>query len=329
MLAACYGFRAALYYCEAGSLVQARLFEMMEKAFADASQQLGLPVRPITVPYGVAGLLGYFLEIDDRPRPTVLMIGGGDTCREDLFAFAGYPGWRRDYNVLMVDLPGQGRMPADGLVFQADADRAIMAAVDWLYANAQAPVGPVAIYGISGGGYFSAQGVTRDPRITAWVASTPIVDIAAVFRTEFGKFQALPNWLMSAALHLGGMLNRSVALSLRKYAWQFGTSDFAEAVRKTLAEATPVDVGAINCPCLFLVGASEAPELRRQTEMLSTILAGRAVSVTVRTFEKSEGADAHCQINNLRLAHLVVFDWLDCTFNRQPATTRLDAWRLV
>lgn len=118
-------------------------------------------------------------------------------------------------------------------------------------------------------------------------------------------------------------------MSLRKYAWQFGTADFATAVRRGLNEGQRVDVTAINCPCLFLAGASESAELTCQTRDLAGTLARRKVPVTVRTFDKSEGADAHCQVNNLRLAHLVVCDWLDRTFEREHRSQRLDPWRLT
>ncbi|MTV88407.1 dipeptidyl aminopeptidase, partial [Streptococcus pneumoniae] len=34
----------------------------------------------------------------------------------------------------------------------------------------------------------------------------------------------------------------------------------------------------------------------------------------LQVFESESGADAHCQVNNLRLAHNIVFDWLDTLF---------------
>jgi hypothetical protein len=41
-------------------------------------------------------------------------------------------------------------------------------------------------------------------------------------------------------------------------------------------------------------------------------------------FVKEDGADSHCQVNNLRLAHLVIFDWLDRVFSEkkmEPSTS--------
>ena len=120
--AAGHSFLAAAYACRAGlqytdpteASFQERVSEM-EEAFGRGTALLGVPLRAIEVPFEGASLPGYYLEQGPPVRPTVLMIGGGDTFREDLYYIAGYPGWKRGYNVLMVDLPGQGKTPAHGL----------------------------------------------------------------------------------------------------------------------------------------------------------------------------------------------------------------------
>jgi hypothetical protein len=43
----------------------------------------------------------------------------------------------------------------------------------------------------------------------------------------------------------------------------------------------------------------------------------------VRYFTAAEGADGHCQLNNLRLAHMVIFDWLDSIFAHDSGDVRL------
>ena len=45
--------------------------------------------------------------------------------------------------------------------------------------------------------------------------------------------------------------------------------------------------------------------------------------MTLREFTAAEGADGHSQVNNLRLAHLVIFDWLDRVFGNEPGDVRL------
>lgn len=322
-LGATYAFRAALQFTSPRSRAYADSARAMERAFQAGTKALGVPLRAIDVPYARAALPGYYLEHDDRPRPVVVMIGGGDTFREDLFYFAGYPGWKRGYNVLMVDLPGQGLLPDSGLTFQVDSAAPISAALDWLEVNAAARSAQIAIYGVSGGGYFTAQAVVADPRLTAWVAATPILDIAAVFRREFGRALDAPGWALNTLMRLAGTVNAIAAVNLDKYAWQFGTADFKSAAQGVLAQARLVDCSRVTIPTLLLLSEGEGGELRRQTLALLDEFTQRGVDVTLREFTDAEGADGHCQLNNLRLAQTVVFDWLDRVFDHDSGDVRL------
>ena len=284
---------------------------------------MGVPMRPVEVPFEQTTLPGYYLEQDDQLRPLVMMVGGGDTFCEDLFYFAGYPGWKRGYNVIMVDLPGQGITPNRGQHFRADMDKAISCVLDWAEQHAAAKPAQIAIYGVSGGGYFTAQGVATDWRINAWIAATPIFDIAETFRREMGNALKTPGWLLNTLMRLAGSINESAEINLRKYAWQFGTTDFKSAVDGVMEQAKTVDCSGITCPSLFLVSEGEGPELQRQTRVLFDDFSRRGVDVTCREFTAAEGADGHCQLNNLRLAHLVIFDWLDKIFGHEPGDVRL------
>ena len=324
LLGACAAFRAALQYCDPSDAEFAELLDAMEQAFQSAVQDLRIPVREVEVPFEGATLPGYFLQIDERVRPTVVMVGGGDTFREDLFCFAGYAGWKRDYNVLMVDLPGQGKTPGRGLHFRTDSYVAISTVIDWLEDQTRREAGDLALFGVSGGGYFSAQAVVADKRVKAWVASTPITDVAKVFRSEMAGAIRTPGWMMRVFTYVVGRTQTGFAISLKKYAWQFGTSDFATAFQRVLEDSVPLSTEKIDVPSLFLVGEAEAPELKRQSQDVSEALRGRGVDVTLREFKAADGADAHCQVNNLRLLHSVVFDWLDQAFERGSASVRLD-----
>lgn len=217
-LGAAYAYRAALQYTPPNvSDFSARVQEM-EQAFQRGMDLIGAPMRPIEVPFEDTSLPGYYLEHDQAVRPVVMMVGGGDTFREDLFYFAGYPGWKRGYNVVMVDLPGQGITPNRGQTFRVDMETPIGAVLDWLAAHSAAEPERIAIYGVSGGGYFTAQGVAADARIKAWIASTPIFDIAEVFRREFGSALKTPGWLLNTLLRLAGSWNESAKINLEKYA---------------------------------------------------------------------------------------------------------------
>ncbi len=322
-LGVAYAYRAALQFTSPRLREYGASAHAMERAFQAGVACLGVPIRAIAVPYTTTTLPGYYLEHDDSSRPVVVMIGGGDTFREDLYYFAGHSGWKRGYNVLMVDLPGQGLLPDDGLTFQVDSAAPIRAALDWLEANAAAQPTQIAIYGVSGGGYFTAQAVVADPRLKAWVAATPILDMQAVFTREFGRALASPGWALNTLLRLVGSVNAIAAVNLDKYAWQFGTADFKSAAQGVLDQAEVVDCSNVTIPTLLLLSEGEGPELRRQTLALYDDFKRRGVDVTLREFTDAEGADGHCQLNNLRLAHAVVFDWLDRVFDHDSGDVRL------
>ena len=322
-LGAAYAYRAAVQYTSPKSPEFMDWVHEMECVFQEGVKLLGVPICPIEVPYAGKSLAGYYLEQDDQARPVVVMIGGGDTFREDLFYFAGYPGWKRGYNVLMVDLPGQGLMPARGLPMQVDMAAPIQVALDWLEMHAAAKSEKIAIYGVSGGGYFTAQAVAVEKRIKAWIAATPIYDIGLVFKREVGAAMQAPGWAVHTAMRLASSVNESAAINLDKYAWQFGMPDFKSATDAVLNQGKVVDYTGIQCPSLILVSEGEAAELQRQAQVVAQNLLDRGVPATLRNFTAEEGADCHCQLNNLRLAHLVIFDWLDRVFEHDPGDVRL------
>jgi len=110
-LGAASAYRASLIYADPTEASFPERVSEMEEAFQHGTALLEVPLRAIEVPFEEGTLPGYYLEHAPPARSTVLMIGGGDTFREDLFYFAGYPGWKRGYNVLMVDLPGHWNSP--------------------------------------------------------------------------------------------------------------------------------------------------------------------------------------------------------------------------
>ena len=322
-LGAAYAYRAAIQYTDPTTAEFDQRIQSMQTSFRQGIDLIGVPMRPIEVPFEQTTLPGYYLEHDDQLRPLVMMVGGGDTFCEDLFYFAGYPGWKRGYNVIMVDLPGQGITPNRGQHFRADMDKPFSAVLDWVEANAAAKPAQIAVYGVSGGGYFSAQGVAADRRIHAWIASTPIFDIAETFQREMGNALKSPGWLLNTVMRLASSINESAEINLRKYAWQFGTSDFKSAIDGVMVQAKTVDCSGISCPSLFLVSEGEGPELQRQARVMFDDFSRRGVNVTLREFTAAQGADGHCELNNLRLLHLVIFDWLDKIFAHEPGDVRL------
>ena len=112
-------------------------------------------VEPVSVPCGGVDLPGYFVAPADgqAPRKTLIMIGGGDTYVEDLYLIIGPAAIKRGYNLLIVDLPGQGGLPFDGLYMRPDTENQIPAVVDYAVSRPEVDGARLAAYGISYGGY--------------------------------------------------------------------------------------------------------------------------------------------------------------------------------
>ena len=310
---ACYALRAALQFTDPNVPEFMENFQRMEDFFMLAADNSDTPLKSIEVPFAGKNLPGYAIIYDDRPRDTVIVIGGGDTSREDLFYMLGYSGWKNGYNVLMVDLPGQGKNPAQAMPFTVDAGAAISAILDWY----QAPTDNIALAGFSGGGYFTAQAAEQDKRIKAWIASTPIYDVAQVFRVSFSAVLKTPQTVLKWGSKLVTSVNKVAEVNLKKYAWQFGQADFTSSVSEVLKQAQTVDYHKISIPSLFLAGAGDSPELLRQTDVIVEDFRKRGVPATVRKFESASGADAHCQVNHFRLMNYVVFEWLNHLFKKE------------
>jgi dipeptidyl aminopeptidase/acylaminoacyl peptidase len=128
------------------------------------------------IPFDGSYLSGYFYQVNEQtvPRPTVIVVGGGDTYAEDLHFWAGAAGPTRGYNVLSLELPGYGMSPTRGLHLFAGLEAPMAAAVDYALGRPEVDAERLAAYGISGGGYAVTRAAAADERIRAVVADTPI-----------------------------------------------------------------------------------------------------------------------------------------------------------
>jgi pimeloyl-ACP methyl ester carboxylesterase len=282
--------------------------------FERAREGFEHPCEPIEVPFEDANLTGYFYRAGDgrEPRPTLIMIGGGDTYVEDLHFWAGVPAPRRGYNALTVDLPGQGFTPARGLHLRTDPEEPLRAVVDYALSLPEVDAERLAAYGISGGGFFVTRAVSVERRIRAAIADTPIHDIWKVVTESVPTFLledghgGLSGWLLGVAERFNKVGRNNMA----KFAWQSGKGSLLEALQ--VSKGDSVDVEAIECPMLCLAAEGDPLETLVQTREVYERLQHPKKAMRILTAE--EGAAAHCHPDNFPLLHQVLFDWLDETF---------------
>ncbi|MEU7045116.1 alpha/beta fold hydrolase [Streptomyces varsoviensis] len=298
LMKAYYAYRQAWQFAAGDAAVFEALIGKFESAFADATRLMGLPLTYLEVPFGSASLPG--LRLDAGPEaPTLLLHGGLDTCREDVFHLIGLNAWRRGYTAVMVDLPGQGTTPLRGLHLMSETERPIGAVVDHLIDAHGTDPARLALMGMSAGGYMVSRAVMTERRVAACVASTPISDGGSLLPVEALEAMAAG----SGGVHAGFLT----------YLWRSGLTTAAELAE--LFTAFRADPSQVECAFLSIAGGGEAPAFIDQTRRWHDGLP--AQDKTLLELDASTGADAHCQANNPTRLAQEVCDWLDGVFRRR------------
>lgn len=280
-----------------------------QRAFQRAARLLDPPVDVLNVPFGSATLPGYIRRAPNGDGRTLIMVGGGETSAEELYGWAATGGVERGYHVIFVDLPGQGDTPASGLHLRPDSEVPFASIVDHAVTLPGVDPERLVAYGISGGGYLLCRALAFEPRIRAAVANAPIVDMYRRLATEIPPLLRSGGLLTRALMRLASRRNPFLAIAIERFCWQAGVSSWEEAME--IAKHANLDglVERISCPVLTLIGAAESSEALAQARQFHNEL--RSAPKEFRILTADEGADTHCQVNNLSLMQAIVFDWLD------------------
>ncbi len=309
-LSAYVGLRAALMLADP-TTGQARLLtDDMVAAFRAHLTLAGTPLRPWLVPLGESTLPGYRSADLASADRVLFIVGGGDTYVEDLWYFGAKAALGRGWRVAMVDLPGQGATPYQGLHFGPRTLDGMLAALDSLRDDGFD--GEVVAVGWSGGGIFVtklAEVASPQHRLRAVIASTPVHDARALFTNAIPSVLRRPSRLGSAILRLA-RVNPVLRASLAKYDWQFGNLGIA-GVLDSFGDLARTDLDRLDVPFLALVGLDEDGEALRQARAVIDAVSCRQPESELVTFPRSSGAGAHCQVGNLPLAMIRSLDWLD------------------
>ena len=294
-------FRSAWQFASPGPAFAAP-YARHQRAFAQALAELDVPATFFQVPWQGHSLPGVFLPHADAQAPVVLVIGGADTCFEDLFLTVGRSLLERGYAVALADLPGQGITAAAGLHWPVEAEAPIAAVTDVLVERFGARPGRLALLGLSLGGYFAARAAGHDDRFATVMASTPFPCPADLFAQSVRAGQvaaAAGRQPTPAAL-------RSRAMSF----WKSGAAnpqDFIDRTAGMRADATRVTV-----PFLSVLGAGDSPVFAQQAHAWHAAI--RSERKRFVELDAASGADGHVQVNNRRRLAQEVAAWMDDVF---------------
>jgi esterase FrsA len=111
------------------------------------------PVRSVTVPFEGREVRFYLLRPADVERPPVVLVWGGiDTWKEEMYERTGTLFRSKGFAVLLLDMPGVGESP---VLAGRDAERQWTQVLDWLAAQDDVDASRCAAVGASFGGYWA------------------------------------------------------------------------------------------------------------------------------------------------------------------------------
>lgn len=293
-------YRSAWQFAPIGPVFDG-LFGKHKAAFRAAIPDLGFPATFFQAPYKGKTLPGLFIQNPKRDAPVVLLLGGADTCFEEIFLTVGRNVYEQGYSVAMADLPGQGLTMRDGLHWEVETEKPIGAIIDVLIDKFGAKPGRIGMLGYSLGGYFVTRAAGYEKRVGAVMASTPLQNIGRYY-PELAK-----RWRKE---HEEGRMSSATRRNVDVMFWKMGAANDEEFA----AKAAPMiaDPALVTTPFLTIVGTGEGPIFQNDAKEWHEKV--RSKQKRFVALDASTGGDGHCQAaNRLRLAQEMC-GWMDTIF---------------
>ena len=296
---------------------QRTFYERERGCFREAAPLFDPPIEVVNMPYEKGATLpGYFIPGGPagEQRPTVLVLGGGDSALEELYGVVPVGAQRRGYNVLMFEIPGQKAMFFDHpeLFFRHDTEVPIGRVVDYILSRSEVDPHRVALVGASFGGHFAPRAAVFDKRLAAVITLPLFFDIGAMFVELLGLDPAKPyprdleSHLDMSQSFVNALLESD--LRLRSGFAHAPIAEWLDAMQQFTLVGHAQD---LTCPLLIIAGESEFDTARMAKEKLVWQKVMNHPKSQVRIGTAAEGGEGHSMVNNLLLKNQIEFDWLD------------------
>lgn len=282
--------RAANYHRLSGFFLRAsdsRAFQAYTdfvRGFQEAASFFDPPIERVEVPFEGGTLSGYFYAVpDEKPRPTLVYVGGADSTSEELYFLGVQEALERGLNCITVDCPGQGStIWLKKLPIRPDYEKPVASIIDYLTRRREVDPERIAILGRSLGGYHVLRAAAYDRRIKRCAVWGAVYDIPSDISNHNPK----------------GRL---------RYVWLTGSKTWEEAREKLRAFTLEGAIPKIRCPLLIVHGESDF--------LVSANAAKRVVEhatceKTLRLFPSGEAGEHHCQHDNPTATFPLIFDWI-------------------
>jgi pimeloyl-ACP methyl ester carboxylesterase len=310
-------WRTGLFFLDNNDPRQLEMYHRHRSCFRRASALFDPKIEPVSIQYENGKTLpGYFMRASATggPRPTVMILGGGDTTCEELYDFGGgAAAVRRGYNAFLWEGPGQvGAYALDpSLTYRPDWEVPTRYAVDYVLSRDEVDPKRLALSGHSMGGYFAPRAVAYEKRITAVIANSLAPDLKPVLLAMMGFDPSKPYGEdMEDKIDLSEPMKKFLTTNFKERCGLAGKSLaalFDNAGDYSLAGLEE----KITCPLLSIAGEAEGALMIGLGHAFYEKL---SCPKTERVVRLVDGGEAHCTMNNPSLKHQIEFDWLDDVF---------------
>lgn len=292
-------------------------YEKERTCFREAAKLFDPQIETVNIPYENGRTMpGYFIPggPPGEKRPTVLVLGGGDSALEELYGVCPVGAQKRGYNSLMFEIPGQRAMFYDypDLFFRADAEVPIGYVVDYAMSCPEVDQDRIALIGASFGGYFAPRAAAFENRLAAVIALPLFSDIRAMFIELLGLDLTKPYPRdLESRLDMSQSFVRLAAQSDFRTRCGYANRTIAEWLDGLHAFTLAGHEQDITCPLLILAGESEFDPARMEKEKIQWKKVMNNHKSQMRVVTTAEGGEGHSLVNNLLLKNQIEMDWLD------------------
>ncbi|RVX74987.1 hypothetical protein B0A52_01264 [Exophiala mesophila] len=302
-------YQAAFFFALDHEPRKAELYQKHTNCFQSAGKLFEPPLEVLSIPYEGKSLFGYFLRVDDKPRPTVLIQMGADGSSEQIyFSGGGAAALRRGYNALIFEGPGQtGTFMRDRTVtYRYDWEVPVKAVVDYALTRKEVDPDRIALIAYSMGGYFGPRAAAFEKRLAATVASGLVPSMPEL---AGGRLKGLKAMRDSGNTNYNHSHKYALYEHMPKYGFNGGMDDLEklEVIWEKFNLYGLED--KITCPLLVVQAAAEG---EHQTKLAKAFFDKLPNPKNVfRLTTEEDAAEMHCQKGNAMLLHAIEFDWLD------------------
>lgn len=284
-------FRMADFFLETKDGRKLKTSRKSVDAFQAGLKGSELPVEPVRVPYEGTTLKGYWCSPEKNTQAAaraIVLIGGLDSTAEELY-FTALGLLERGYHILIIEGPGQGSVLREqGLASRFDYEVVGTAAYDWVRSKDTMKTAPIALIGMSLGGYYSLRIGCFEHRYAALVSWSPIENYSEFWSDRPDNHNLAP--------HVQWVLGASSMPQAREIMSRFDVGKLVDRIR---------------CPTLLCVAEHDGSPL--SLKQARSVFGKLTCPKTWHLFTEERGGSLHCQQDHLTLANEVIGDWLDET----------------